>query len=155
MSNPTVSSVGLAVKGKDRCHFHQLDAETAFVMNLASTQRRCDMAQYGVGVTSICKPPGLDETFDDTSAGMFANLNLPPLEDADSINFVLNAVIRALARQLIPPRNAALILYALQIASGNLKRTHQPYPLTDKVSTAPTRAPKDYQATPTPQDLGL
>ena len=148
---------GLAVKGKDQCRFHNEDAERARVIREANVQRRCDMAKYTVGVTTLCKVPGLDEIFDDTSAGLFANLKLPPIEDANSINLVINTIVRALTQQVIPPRNAALILYALQIASGNLKRTRKPIPRLDKISTDPAPHLLDYSddrlAAPIPSDV--
>ncbi|HUS19752.1 MAG TPA: hypothetical protein VMZ25_08890, partial [Terriglobales bacterium] len=59
---------GLALKDNPRCRFHQEDAERAQKIREATIQRRCDMARYGVGVTSFCKVPGVDEVYDDTSA---------------------------------------------------------------------------------------
>jgi hypothetical protein len=50
-------------------------------------------------------------------------LTLPTLEDANSIQVGLAEVIRQLAAQMIDHRTAALMLYALQIASANVKNT--------------------------------
>ena len=50
-------------------------------------------------------------------------ITLPTLEDANSIQVGLAEVIRLLATQQIDHRTAALMLYALQIASSNLKHT--------------------------------
>ena len=44
------------------------------------------------------------------------------VEDALSLQFALMQVIRALHDRAIDSKTAALTLYALQIASGNLKR---------------------------------
>jgi hypothetical protein len=49
-------------------------------------------------------------------------LQLPTLEDAEAIQVVLTSVVRALATQQIDFRAAGLMLYAVQIASGNLRR---------------------------------
>lgn len=49
--------------------------------------------------------------------------SLPVLEDANSIQILLMQVIRALLREQIDPKRASLLLYALQTASSNLKRT--------------------------------
>lgn len=48
---------------------------------------------------------------------------LPTLEDANSIQLGLAGVIRQLVHRDIDPKTAALLLYALQTASANLKRT--------------------------------
>lgn len=46
---------------------------------------------------------------------------LPPLEDANGIQCALMQVADAIVRDLIDLKRAALLLYALQIASANLK----------------------------------
>jgi hypothetical protein len=48
--------------------------------------------------------------------------SLPMVEDAISLQFALMQVIRALHDRAIDPKTAAITLYGLQIASGNLKR---------------------------------
>ncbi len=48
---------------------------------------------------------------------------LPTLEDANSIQVGLAEVMRLLATQEIDHKTAALLLYAMQTASMNLKRT--------------------------------
>jgi len=48
---------------------------------------------------------------------------LPTLEDANSIQLGLAGVIRQLVHRDINPKTAALLLYALQTASANLKHT--------------------------------
>jgi hypothetical protein len=48
---------------------------------------------------------------------------LPTLEDANSIQVALADVIRMLRTQEVDHRTAALMLYALQTASANLKHT--------------------------------
>ncbi|HLI62817.1 MAG TPA: hypothetical protein VKV05_05425 [Terriglobales bacterium] len=47
-------------------------------------------------------------------------LELPPLEDANSIQLALMQVIDALLRNRLDPKRAGLVLYALQTASSNL-----------------------------------
>ena len=44
------------------------------------------------------------------------------VEDALSLQFAIMQVIRALHDRAIDPKTASITLYALQIASGNLKR---------------------------------
>jgi hypothetical protein len=50
-------------------------------------------------------------------------ITLPTLEDANSIQVGLAEVMRQLVAQLIDHRTAALLLYALQTASANVKFT--------------------------------
>jgi hypothetical protein len=50
-------------------------------------------------------------------------LLLPTLEDANSIQVALADVIRMLRTQEVDHRTAALMLYAMQTASSNLKHT--------------------------------
>jgi hypothetical protein len=52
-----------------------------------------------------------------------ATMTLPTLEDANSIQMGLAEVIRLLATRQIDHRTAALMLYAMQTASANLKHT--------------------------------
>jgi len=49
-------------------------------------------------------------------------LELPPLEDANSIQLALMMVMDAIVRQRISPKMSGQLLYALQVASSNLKQ---------------------------------
>jgi hypothetical protein len=53
-------------------------------------------------------------------------LDLPPIEDAASIQLALIDVTQALAANRIDPRRASLLLYALQVASANTKQLDLP-----------------------------
>ena len=62
-------------------------------------------------------------------------LDLPPVEDAESIQVSISLLIAALARNRIDPKRAAVLLYGLQLASTNAKSiTIEPY------ATSVTRA---------------
>ena len=52
-----------------------------------------------------------------------AGFELPLLEDANAIQLALQRVIHAILRGQLDTKTAGLILYALQTASSNLKRT--------------------------------
>src|SRR5208283_3728774 len=82
----------LALKGRDYCHFH-----------LCYAGRRVRADQQ-----------------DATSDGPVL-LDLPPLEDANSIQIAVMQVMDAVLRRRISPRVSGQLLYALQIASSNLK----------------------------------
>jgi hypothetical protein len=58
---------------------------------------------------------------------------LPALEDANAIQIAVQEVIEALLEKRIDNKRAGLLLYALQIASANLKRVNfEPYTLRDR-----------------------
>src|SRR5207245_2322172 len=48
---------------------------------------------------------------------------LPVLEDADSIHITLGQIMRMIVYRHVDTKSAGLLLYALQIASANLRRT--------------------------------
>ena len=53
---------------------------------------------------------------------------LPVLEDADSIQITLGQIMRMIVCRQVDTKSAGLLLYALQIASTNLRRTRfEPY----------------------------
>src|SRR5437867_4362284 len=53
---------------------------------------------------------------------------LPVLEDADSIQITLGQIMRMIVCRQVDTKAAGLLLYALQIASANLRRTRfEPY----------------------------
>jgi hypothetical protein len=60
------------------------------------------------------------QTQDKTSA----TFTLPLLEDANSIQIALMDVMRLILSGQIEHKTASLLLYALQTASSNLRRTH-------------------------------
>jgi hypothetical protein len=51
-------------------------------------------------------------------------IQIPLLEDAAAVQFGVQQVMQALLEDRIDTRRGGLLLYALQIASGNLKRLH-------------------------------
>jgi len=62
---------------------------------------------------------------DDAYSGLRANYpissELPPLEDAESIQIAISLIVRAIADARIQHKQAALMLYALQIAANNVR----------------------------------
>ena len=52
-----------------------------------------------------------------------AELDLPLLEDRESVQVAISLVVSAIARNRIDPRRAATILYGLQLASNNTRHT--------------------------------
>jgi hypothetical protein len=79
------------------------------------------------------KPPASDHTptilhpMDPTRELQIAaitqpHLNLPPLEDRESIQLAASIIVGALARNTLDPARAGTLLYGLQVASTNAAR---------------------------------
>ncbi len=76
----------------------------------------------------------------DYHGGSFANyaeseLSLPAFEDAHSIQSTVHKLVEFMLKHRIEDRKAALILYALQIASSNLKRLERELAKPEEVVT--------------------
>jgi hypothetical protein len=69
------------------------------------------------------------------SEGEYATgeINLPTFEDAHSIQTVIRQVVQMVLQKRIERKTASLLLYALQIASSNLKRMEQEKPQPEQV----------------------
>jgi hypothetical protein len=80
-----------ALKGKELCYYHEQN-----------------------------RPEPVEIYFDD-QPGCAGQMVLPVFEDAHSIQTVIRQVVQLLLSQKIERKDAGLLLYALQIASGNLK----------------------------------
>jgi hypothetical protein len=52
-------------------------------------------------------------------------LDLPPLEDRESIQIALSMLITAMAQNRIDPKRASGLIYALQVASNNARNLNQ------------------------------
>jgi hypothetical protein len=83
---------------------------------------------------SIIPPPPLDaveaalhrKMLLDPSMGIYSGggplvLDFPPLEDRESIQIALSMVVAAIAQSRIDTKRAALLIYGLQVASGNAR----------------------------------
>jgi hypothetical protein len=65
---------------------------------------------------------------------------LPPFEDAHSIQSVIRHVVRLMLTRRIERKDASLMLYALQIAAGNLKMMQAEKPKPTQVVVEPEKA---------------
>jgi hypothetical protein len=88
-----------ALRGRNYCYFH---------LTYIGRRLQADRVQ----ATAIAK----------SSAPSVAPLELPPLEDADSIQMALMQVIDAVLHSRLDNKRAGLVLYALQTASSNLAK---------------------------------
>jgi hypothetical protein len=90
--------------------------------NDGSSIQTIDYGPYPVGATSTeCHPERSEGP-----AVYSAPLELPPLEDAVSIQLALIDVLQALAANQLDTKRASLLLYGLQVASANVQKMHRP-----------------------------
>jgi hypothetical protein len=80
-------------------------------------------------------------------------LNLPPLEDRESIQLAASMIIGALARNTLDTKRAGTLLYGLQVASANA--VHLNYsPSRDYAVTETTLTPAGDEIAPDEDPLG-
>src|ERR1700687_4867476 len=76
-------------------------------------------------------------------------IDLPVFEDAHSIPTVIRQVVQMVRQKRIERKTASLLLYALQIASSNLKRMELEKPQPEQVVTdVDTMSPDTVSQTP-------
>ncbi len=97
--------------------FAALPAPAAGATIDSATTETIDYGPYPVGAPK--SPASEGQQLQNT-------LDLPPLEDQVSIQLALIEVTQALAANEIDPKRAGLLLYALQVASANVKDIRPP-----------------------------
>jgi hypothetical protein len=99
-----------ALKGKELCFYHEQN-QTVPAELYDSGDRYCD-----------------------------SQIMLPPFEDAHSIQMVLRHIVQLMLQRRIDRKDAGLALYALQIASGNLKQMQAEKAKPTQVVVEPEKA---------------
>ncbi len=109
-----------SVKGSYWCYFHsRLHERQTVLHSLRLPNGRfapAETVDYG---TFPVRSAG--ERAEGETAIHSATLDLPPVEDAASIQLALIDVLQALAANQLDPKRAGLLLYGLQVASVNVK----------------------------------
>jgi hypothetical protein len=122
-----------AMRGNPLCYYHLKLTEKhngdvpAFLHTLETMpsqhrdpeyfkKNRFDAQYYGL------RPAGPDD------------IDLPPLEDADSIQIALSTVLNALAQRRIETKRASVLLFGLQVARVNLNTLRREQPQLDPAS---------------------
>jgi hypothetical protein len=114
-----------ALRNQTHCYFHR---------NLTARHPRStpdpiagvpgQLAGWG-GIPTIIHP--LDPTREPHLAATQPTLNLPALEDRESIQVAVSMIIGALARNTLDTKRAVTLLYGLQVASANARNLrHSP-----------------------------
>ena len=83
------------------------------------------------------------------------NYDLPLLEDATAVQFALTQVVRALQDKALDTKTCALLLYALQTASANLKRLAEEHDAQGREAQAAAAEPDPSLAEILFRELGL
>jgi hypothetical protein len=112
-----------SIKGSYWCYFHSRLHERQTVrhtLRLADGRfaPQCEAVDYGTYPVRSAA-----EGVHGEAAVSSASLDLPPIEDAASIQLALIDILQALAANQLDPKRAGLLLYGLQVASVNVKNT--------------------------------
>jgi hypothetical protein len=101
-----------------------------------------DCGPYPVGAPATsCHP--------ERSEGSNRSLDLPPIEDTESIQLALIEVLQAIAANQLDTKRGGLLLYGLQVASANVRKLHLPIDAVRTISHTEDGTPL------APQDYGL
>lgn len=135
-----------AMRGQSHCFFHsQLNTRherfarrEAAEAAAAETTILTPLKDHGIHGNGTPEPQLLDQQLL-APPEPEANLDLPPLEDRDSIQLALSMLVSALGANRIETRRASAILYGLQVASANAAHLRPPDP--DKLVIDTVRHP--------------
>lgn len=138
-----------ALKGSYWCYYHGRLHQRQTIRH---SHRRADGR-----FVPLPPPEAATETLDHGSIPVEAHperaeaaavpLDLPPVEDAASIQLALIDILQALAGNQLDPKRAGLLLYGLQVASANIKSVRIPTDAVRSVShtaDGTPLAPQDY-----------
>src|SRR5439155_24951361 len=103
------------MRNQDLCYYHQRDQQRRNIVHRGLDNRRYCFANPN---SELAQGVNL-EGFDDDSAAILAQLDLPPLEDATSIQVAISNLIRMVATQQISTERARTLGYFLQLAIMN------------------------------------
>jgi hypothetical protein len=147
-----------AVSGSQWCYFHNRlhqrqaarhthrrpDGRFAALPAPQDNTATIDYGTYPVDATAMHCHPERSEG----PAVHSPSLDLPPVEDIESIQLALIDVLQALAANQLDPKRAGLLLYGLQVASANARKMHLPVSGGVRTVTYTTEgaplAPQDY-----------
>ena len=90
----------------------------------------------------------LDPTREPHVAATQPTLNLPALEDRESIQLAASMIVGALARNSLDIKRAGILLYGLQVASANAARTLNLEPSRNYVVTETILTPTGEEIAP-------
>jgi hypothetical protein len=118
-----------AITGSDFCFYHRiLRRSHEAACNAKAAPLRPETVQYllenGQNPAQLAPSPAL---------------NFPPLEDAESIQLAISLLFAAIAAGQIDPVQARSLLYALQVASFNVRALTPAPAFGDDLTTLPRR----------------
>lgn len=127
-----------ALRDQTHCYFHR---------NLTARHPR----PLPEPIPTIIHP--LDPTREPHLAAIQPTLNLPALEDRESIQLAASMIIGALARNTLDTRRAVTLLYGLQVASANARQLNLS-PSLDYIVTETTFTPAGDEIAPDEDPAG-
>jgi hypothetical protein len=127
-----------ALRGHTHCYFHR---------NLAARHPR----PAPPAIPTIIHP--LDPTREPHLAATQPTLNLPALEDRESIQLAASMIIGALARNTLDTKRAVTLLYGLQVASANARKLNL-QPSLNYLVTETTFSPAGDEIAPDEDPIG-
>jgi hypothetical protein len=114
-----------SVKGSYWCYFHSRlhERQTIHHTLRLPNGRFADAGTAEIVHSGTLPVRSAGERAEGEAAAHSAALDLPPIEDAASIQLALIDILQALAANQLDTRRAGLLLYGLQVASVNVKNT--------------------------------
>jgi hypothetical protein len=112
----------IPLKGKKLCYHHQRTFDRQQRMDLNFAHRSSMLAHDKADLLFTKLPDGT--FYDENSAELFSNLQVPDFEDACSIQVTLSMLFRAQLTGQLPRNISTPLLYNLQIAALNIKNTN-------------------------------
>jgi hypothetical protein len=111
----------IPLTGKKLCYHHQraFDRQQRIDLNFA---HRSSMLAHDRPEALFTKLPD-GSYYDENSAELFSNLQVPDFEDADSIQVTLSMLFRAQMTGQVPRHIASPLLYNLQLAIMNVNKS--------------------------------
>lgn len=133
----------VSLKNSTLCYFHSRQKARNKHLRHALVRRTMLFGAAGRGpaiAVGMANVPGTRDTFDELSANMFDQMDLPALDNPVAIQLLVTQVTHALLLNMIHPRIAGRALYACQIATSNLANMRYFSP-SSKVTVDPDPIP--------------
>lgn len=133
----------VSLKNSTLCYFHSRQKARNQHLRHALVRRTMLFGAAGRGpaiAVGLANVPGTRDTFDELSANMFDQMDLPALDSPVAVQLLVTQVTHALLLNMIHPRIAGRALYACQIATSNLANMRYFAP-SSKVTVDPSPIP--------------
>jgi hypothetical protein len=110
----------LALGGETTCYWHHDLRRRHRNLVITTEDLPASIPANHRNIALLQREPSLATYYGVNLSGPFS-LNLPPLEDRDSIQLALSLILSALGTNRLETKRAAVLLYGLQVASSNAR----------------------------------